>query len=251
MPIAGDIIHFKTGSQEAYNNSTQDSNSIYFATNTNRLFVGGNEYTRPVQHGLNIPASKQPPNSLFVKEIGTARELYYSKDGESWEAIAYLPVSITGGIFGNNTSGTAAYGDTIKIPKVTIDNHGFVTAVEDVNITLPTSDKVTTVTITGDGNAITNGSIGADGATLTLTKDGNFMPISGGTFTGAVTLAGAPNTDLNPATKKYVDDLITSHSLSARNFYIQDDKNNTEYKASIKIDANGQPVMLYEDVGGV
>ena len=32
------------------------------------------------------------------------------------------------------------------------------------------------------------------------------MPKSGGTFTGAVTLAAAPTTDLQAATKKYVDD---------------------------------------------
>ena len=31
------------------------------------------------------------------------------------------------------------------------------------------------------------------------------MPVAGGTFTGAVTLAGAPTADLHPATKQYVD----------------------------------------------
>ena len=34
----------------------------------------------------------------------------------------------------------------------------------------------------------------------------NAMPKSGGTFTGAITLSGAPSSDLQAATKKYVDD---------------------------------------------
>jgi hypothetical protein len=36
--------------------------------------------------------------------------------------IAYLPATITGGVFGDNTAGTVAYGGTVKVPKVTVDN---------------------------------------------------------------------------------------------------------------------------------
>ena len=210
MPTTNSNIRFKHGLQEAFSSATKDSNTIYFITDTNRLFVGDSEYTRPVQHGSELPTSKNPINSLFVKETGTARELYYSKDGTAWDMIAYLPATITGGVFGNNTTGTVAYGGTVKVPKVTVDNRGYVTAAEDVTLTLPASDKVTTVTSSGDGNAVTGGSISADGATLTLTKGTSFMPTAGGTFTGAVTLAGAPTTDLNATTKRYVDDSISS-----------------------------------------
>lgn len=41
------------------------------------------------------------------------------------------------------------------------------------------------------------------------------MPKSGGTFTGAVTLAGAPTADLQAATKKYVDDAKTAAAADA------------------------------------
>ena len=41
------------------------------------------------------------------------------------------------------------------------------------------------------------------------------MPISGGTFTGTVTLDADPTTDLGAATKKYVDDQITSKLATA------------------------------------
>lgn len=40
------------------------------------------------------------------------------------------------------------------------------------------------------------------------TKADNAMPKSGGTFTGAITLSGAPTANLHAATKKYVDDLV-------------------------------------------
>lgn len=42
------------------------------------------------------------------------------------------------------------------------------------------------------------------------TKADNAMPKSGGTFTGTVTLSGAPATDLEAATKKYVDDATSN-----------------------------------------
>lgn len=41
----------------------------------------------------------------------------------------------------------------------------------------------------------------------------NYMPKSGGAFTGAVTI-GAPTTDMNPATKQYVDDAIVDLNIS-------------------------------------
>ena len=190
MPTTNSSIQFKHGLQETFSNITKDSNTIYFITDTNRLFVGDSEYTRPVQHGSELPTSKNPANSLFVKETGTSRELYYSKDGTAWDMIAYLPATITGGVFGDNTAGTVAYGGTIKVPKVTVDNRGYVTAAEDVTLTLPASDKVTTVTTSGDGNAVTGGSISNDGTTLTLTKGESFVPASGGTFSGDVVVNG-------------------------------------------------------------
>ena len=37
-------------------------------------------------------------------------------------------------------------------------------------------------------------------------NSGVYLPLSGGTMTGALTLSGAPTADLHAATKKYVDD---------------------------------------------
>ena len=216
MPAADSMIQFKYGLEANYNLIDQkDANTLYFLTDSQRLFVGDTEYTRPIQHGTDLPEGYLPKNSLFVKEAGTGRELYYSKDGESWELISQLPATITGGVFGDNGTSVAA-GGSIKVPKITVDNRGNITAVSDVSITIP-ADVKNTVNTTGSGNAVTSAEFDAAGHALTLTKGATFatsdeldaveetanaaMPKSGGDFTGAVTVQ-APTAAMNPAHKK-------------------------------------------------
>ena len=224
MPSENQVIQFKYGLQTNYDLiTTKDLNTLYFTTDSQRLFVGETEYTRPVQHGSSVPAGYQPPNSLFVKEVGTGRELYYSKDGASWELICKLPATITGGVFGEASDKTLAFGDSFTVPKLTVDSNGFITAGENVTITLP-SDIANSVKVDGAGNAVTSASFDATGHELTLTKGETFatkeeldavsavanaaMPKTGGDFSGPVTVQ-APTADMNPATKKYVDDAIS------------------------------------------
>jgi hypothetical protein len=40
--------------------------------------------------------------------------------------------------------------------------------------------------------------------------DAAYLPLSGGTLTGALTLAAAPTSNLQAATKKYVDDSVAT-----------------------------------------
>lgn len=176
MPATNGILNFKYGLQAKYDALSKDPNTVYFTTDEQRLFVGETEYTRPVQHGTGLPSSFLPPDSLFVLENGTARTLYFSKDGASWEMIAKLPATITGGVFGANTAGAVGFGGSIKIPKVTVDDRGFVTAAEDVTITLPEkpADIKNTVTVTGSGNAVTAAVFDSAGHALTLTKGETF-----------------------------------------------------------------------------
>lgn len=79
------------------------------------------------------------------------------------------------------------------------------------------SDSATTATVYGVQKAAANAQTAADSAQTAAngaktaadaaqaTADAA-MPKAGGTFTGAVTLSGAPTADLQAATKKYVDD---------------------------------------------
>lgn len=177
MPAIKGVVDFKYGLQSAYTGlNAKDVNTLYFTTDTQRLFVGETEYTRPVGHGASLPGDFMPPDSLFVVENGTARSLYYSKDGESWDLISRLPASITAGVVGANTAGQLDFGASIKIPKVTYDERGNVTSAEDITVKLPAkpSDIKNTVTVSGDGNAVTGASFDEAGHALTLTKGETF-----------------------------------------------------------------------------
>lgn len=177
MPAIKGVVDFKYGLQSAYSGLTaKDVNTLYFTTDTQRLFVGETEYTRPVGHGNSLPVDFMPPDSLFVVENGTARSLYYSKDGESWDLISRLPASITAGVVGANAGGQLDFGATIKIPKVTYDDRGNVTAAEDVTVKLPAkpADIKNTVTVSGTGNAVTAAEFDEAGHALTLTKGETF-----------------------------------------------------------------------------
>lgn len=219
MPTPNQVVQFKAGLQTAFDGIEQkDLNTIYFVTDTQRLFVGETEYTRPVQHGAELPAEYVPNNSLFVKETGTARELYYSKDGTAWDMIAQLPATITGGVFGNNATTSLDFEGSFTIPKVTVDNRGNVTAIEDVTMTLPAApeDAEVQVTQSGSGNAVigvaktpetTTGITVTMGTVVTPEDLDDYAALAGANFTGPVTVQ-SPSAAMNPATKEYVDNLL-------------------------------------------
>jgi hypothetical protein len=72
-----------------------------------------------------------------------------------------------------------------------------------------TTSLITLGTITtgtwNAGNVIINGNQAWHAGNLTPS---DYLPLTGGTMTGPITLAGPPTADLQPATKKYVDDSI-------------------------------------------
>lgn len=83
-----------SGLQEAYDSmQSHDTNTLYFCTDTQRYFIGDVEYSRPVQHGTSLPSTYLPPNSLFYNT--NTRQLFFSKDGASWQVISSIP-SING-----------------------------------------------------------------------------------------------------------------------------------------------------------
>lgn len=175
MPNTGTLIKFKHGTQTSYGNVvSKDPNTIYFCSDSQRLFVGDVEYTRPIQHGSSVPESYSPPNSLFVVESDSKRELYFSKDGKSWDKIAILPATISGGVFGNNATSALTFGSKFYIPRLTIDNQGFVTAASNTEMSLPAAPAETSVSIVknGNGNAVTE--ITAAGHALTVKSGTTF-----------------------------------------------------------------------------
>lgn len=165
------------GLQASYDKiTTKDVNTVYFCTDTQRLFKGDTEYSRPVKFGATLPETFSPPNSLFYNT--TEKALYFSQDGTKWTAVSnfYTHPSFTAKVVGANTTGQVEFGGTIKIPKITVDNQGHVSAAEDIGIQLPMApeDIKNKVTVTGAGNAVTAAAMDAAGHTLTLTKGETF-----------------------------------------------------------------------------
>lgn len=103
MPTANSDVHMMSGLQSAYDSmQSHDTNTLYFCTDTQRYFIGDVEYSRPVQYGTSLPSTYLPPNSLFYNT--NTRQLFFSKDGASWQVISSIP-SINGvELNGNLTS---------------------------------------------------------------------------------------------------------------------------------------------------
>lgn len=166
MPSANAKINFKAGLQSSFDKLTKDLNTVYFITDTQRFFVGETEYSRPVSYGSSLPTGYLPPNSLFVLEGTGTRDLFFSKDGASWEPIAHVNEAVLNS--DDKTIGVItakAYGSATKVPVITVDSKGAITAIEEKSIAFPAETDITIGAATGSGNVI--GSLSANGHTIT------------------------------------------------------------------------------------
>lgn len=90
MPSVGSMIQFKAGLYENYAAiSSKDANTIYFCTDTQQMFIGESEYTRPVISGAGAPtngdAKHNPPRTLYFDS--TNKNLYVTLDDGKWVKI--------------------------------------------------------------------------------------------------------------------------------------------------------------------
>ena len=231
MPSVNSLIQFKYGLQANYDLiEAKDANTIYFTTDSQRMFVGDIEMTRPVKNGTELPSTFLPPQSFFVKETGTKRELYYSKNGDpsTWELVSILPAQITGGVFGTNAKTQLEFGDSFVVPELTVDNYGFITVGKNQTLTLPDAPADASVTVTPgtEGNVVTSVVKGSGATEIIINKStiegsgsvtGNATTFVTGVTLGAdFELAGttqAADTDVSTGTsipttaavKSYVD----------------------------------------------
>ena len=237
MPQVGQNVTFLAGLYENYVSIEEKNlNTVYFCTDTQQLFVGETEYTRPVQYGSALPLGYLPPNSLFYHT--SEKALYFSQDGTSWQTVSnfYTHPSFTARTLGQQTGSTLVYGGTFKVPSITVDGQGHVTAGADQTFTMPAAPEIPEVpdveaTVTGSGNVIT--SISASEHTVTAEKGftaasqtdldaveqtaNAAMPKSGGTFTGAV-IVQTPTQDGHAATKGYVDQEAAAAEQAAKDY---------------------------------
>lgn len=237
MPQVGQNVNFLAGLHAKYVSiEEKDLNTVYFCTDTQQLFVGETEYTRPVQYGSVLPSGYLPPNSLFYHT--GEKVLYFSQDGTSWQTVSnfYTHPSFTARTLGQQTGATLAYGGTFKVPSITVDGQGHVTAGADQTFTMPAAPEIPEVPdveaeVTGSGNVITNitasehkvtaekGFTAASQTDLDAVEEtaNAAMPKSGGTFTGAV-IVQTPTEDGHAATKGYVDQEAAAAEQAAKDY---------------------------------
>lgn len=86
MPQIESMIKFGYGLQSKYDSLSPDVNTIYFCTDTQRMFVGDVEYTRPVLSGSGAPAENTiPTNPIDILYFDTtSSEMYVSLSGAAW-----------------------------------------------------------------------------------------------------------------------------------------------------------------------
>lgn len=131
MPTSNSKVVYKYGAQSAYDAlAIKDDNTIYFITDTHKIYVGSTEYS----------------------------------GGSS-------DITLDEGVYGNNVNTSPAFGGTIKVPSIEVNEDGVISDISEISIGLPT----------------------------------------GGNFSSAVTVI-TPTADMNPATKKYVDDALDNFS---------------------------------------
>lgn len=177
MPTAKTQIKFKYGLQENYTKLTaKDANTLYFATDTQRLFVGDVEYTRPVITGTSAPTMDSPLNTLFYN---TSTKTLYTNTADGWTAIAtnfsLSTTGVTAGTYGDATAQTPAHGATFKVPSFTVDTFGRLTNAKEHTVKLPTETQLSKGTATtGEATTLTHG------GTFTVETDTN---VSGHTVT--------------------------------------------------------------------
>lgn len=227
-------VQFKRGTMAAFANvAAKDPNTIYFITDTNRIYVGDSEYSRPVLYGNAAPSNTMPQGTLYIREITenniTRQQLYYS-NGSTWTAVNIEPgdilaEAITAGNDGNVTPTNSA--TTFKVPTITVDTKGRVSNAVERTIDLVNFMPKSGGTFTGDvvfNRALettsnirlyrgTQGNIPAidwdanpgdlyiDAATVSISS-----PV---TMRGASTISATPTINNSIVNKKYVDDKIT------------------------------------------
>ena len=83
-----DLIKLSRGPSTNFATLTKDGNTVYFLTDTKRIYLGDKEYTRPVDDALNAASD----NALSNKAIATQLAEYLQMGKDSAAAL-YLPLA--------------------------------------------------------------------------------------------------------------------------------------------------------------
>lgn len=63
------LVKFGQGSAAGFKDLTKDADTIYFLTDTKRIFLGATEYTRPVDSALDGESTNSIENKAVVAAL--------------------------------------------------------------------------------------------------------------------------------------------------------------------------------------
>lgn len=139
MPVVNEAIKFKFGLQSSFDSiQEKEVNTIYFCTDSQRLFLGDIEYSRPVRSSSSLPEDYKPKDTICYN---TSDKGLYLWSGSTWQLIAKqsdIDPSQFVAANDNITPGTHT--------KISYDEKGLVTSGSDLTASdIPnlTSDKIT------------------------------------------------------------------------------------------------------------
>lgn len=158
-------------------------------------------------------------NEAMTLKAGNKWVQFAGTNGTSGNDVLTVAHSLSGataGSYGDSSAQTPGYGQTFKVPYLTVDAGGHITAVSEHTVAIPPSDEQNTTytfasgttgnfTVTpsdGEAQTISIGKPATAGAADSATKDGSgntisstYLKLSGGTMTGVLTVKGSMYTD--------------------------------------------------------
>ena len=151
-----------------------------------------------IDTGITLTETGSATRPIYIDSTGTPKQINYTIESNVPEDAKFTDTNTTytiqengglgitgtsfyladitglaGGTIGDNTSKTLNFGDTIKIPKLTINSKGQATSIEDVSLTLPSAP---TAYVLPTASSSTLGGI-KTGATISDTSDYTACPI--------------------------------------------------------------------------
>ncbi len=95
--MADNMVKLSRGTSSNFTNLTKDTDTLYFLTDTKRIYLGSTEYTRPVDTELSETSENALSNKVIASELTK-----YLQMGKESAAGLYLPLA-GGTLTGNLT----------------------------------------------------------------------------------------------------------------------------------------------------
>jgi hypothetical protein len=88
MPTINNEIHFKHGLKDKFSQTTKNTDTLYFITDTQELYLGDQRYGMDISVGSTLP-QQQYQGKMFILNQNGNYSLYIS-DGTKWQSTTTL-----------------------------------------------------------------------------------------------------------------------------------------------------------------